>query len=284
MRHIFALTLCGLIPLLTVGCRGHSIALAEGFYSYDRKAVVAFLKENHIQGSPSWIRRSATGEKIYVLLYDKSHSDGYRLLIVEENSIKVGTVPGINACFNGRDEMVAWSRDLKEGISFRNGFLLHLPQFAYFDVAQSGDYFVVGETSNHTWVGSTEKPDAPELVATDFRGRSIFSTSAGLVVTGYAERDGKSTGSCIFLKRDEEDGSFAITKTLDFPSFGGVVEVSPDGRALVLQGRSELFAGWYLYEVATGDIQRLGVSTQYGFFLNSDLLVGKKKLLILEDF
>lgn len=155
MRHIFALTLCGLIALLAVGCRGHSLAHAEGFYSYDRKAVVAFLEEHHIQGSPSWIKRSATGEKVYVLLYDGSHSDRYPLIIVEKNSIKVGTVPGINAFFNSRDEMVAWSPDQKEGISFRNGFLLHLPQFAYFDVAESGDYFVVGETSNHTWVGAT---------------------------------------------------------------------------------------------------------------------------------
>lgn len=104
-----------------------------------------------------------------------------------------------------------------------------------------------------------------------------------MIVTGYAERDGKPTGGCIFLER-EEDGSFAIRKTLDFPLFGDVVDVSPDGHALVLQGRSDLFAGWYLYEVATGNVQRLGVATPYGFFLDSDLLVGEKGLLILDDF
>jgi len=194
MRYLSSLILIG---LSAIGCRGMADSHEQGFYSYDRRGVGAFLKAHDLQGNLDWIRRNNAGDKLYVFLYDKADPDNRRIAIVRKDGVSVRVAPGIRAFFNERDEVVAWSADFKKGINFTNQFVLQLPQYSFFDVDPSGKHFVIGEKPSKTWVGNVEQPEISTLVATNFLGRRIFSTKRGLIIAGSVKRAGESASGCL---------------------------------------------------------------------------------------
>lgn len=262
-----------LLGLPNIGCQGlGSGSHGNRFFSYDRENVTEFLKSNDQNGAPVWVRRNESGNKIYINIRNNIQPDEYSVVIIEKSRVSVNPSPGIIAFFNRNDELVAWSRDLKVGIRFGDEFILSIPPFAFFDIDASGRYFLIGEASHETLMGRVDQPELQTRVGMNFRGRRIFTTSGGLVIAGSTCENGEYSSACVFIEYGEGHDDFVVGQTVEFPSFSGVIDVSPDGRHLVLQGKSELFASWYLYEVSTGNSKRIRVATDFGFFLGSDLL------------
>ena len=86
------------------------------------------------------VRRNSSGSRVY--LYEWPKADG--ILVVERGQVvkRIGR-PAQVAYLNDQEQFVAWTDDLKRGISFNNGSHRDVASMGSFDVDPGGRYFVI---------------------------------------------------------------------------------------------------------------------------------------------
>ncbi len=242
-------------------------------YNFNQEDVVRFLRTRgtnveHVAD----IRRNAAGTKLFVMLFWPGRD---RVVTITSNRISIVTSPGIRGFPDNDGDFAAWlGNETTKTVHFKSGESLTLGRFDLFDVDPSGQYFIVGEKPNSTWLGRVASPSDKVKVSNTILGTRVFVSGKEIFVCGnFYRRKGRgydSEAACLIVQ--DEGNSFQLGDEHTFDWASGIVDVDPFSHRLLLWNKWDEFSSVYMYDLDTKRRQRLGFAKGFQFFLAVDLL------------
>ena len=251
----------------------------HGLYGYQKKDIESFL--DSIGYSKEYgrdIRRNSNGDSLIFF----SRKDKKAVVVSCDGEIKKIDLPGSRAWINDQLEIIAWSEE-KE-IFFASGLRQNGFLNMYGD-DPGGKYFLgrprwypdkpMGEL---TQIYSINNPGSPlcEIRMKDPNSR-IFVKNEKIILIGKAPENANILMCYFFggqegklIKVDEKK----IIRPQEATSPFNVVDINPWGdEILVVDGRDfPLRSKWYIFHLETQQMEYIGKSFSYGFYLQCDIL------------
>lgn len=219
------------------------------------------------QGEVQSVRRNSSGTALHVV---GRKLDGEVIgMTITPQDRRMIKVLGQTAYFDDQGKVVVWSADLRNGVYFANGYLLHLPLYSLFDVAPGGRYFLIGEKPCSTWIGNVNKPDIRILLSTNLLGVRLFERAGQLLVCGKENGGTKAVNTMCFIVSEDQ---YKIIKQINLTQFGGVIDVDFKSERFLVENDWDMFCQWFVYDPKTKGKSRVGRAANAGFFLFEDIL------------
>jgi hypothetical protein len=216
------------------------------------------------------VRRNSTGSRVYI--YQRGPGRG--LIVVEGGRVvRQMQRPGDLAFLNDDEQFVAWTDDLKAGVSFLNG--IHLNSHGgLFDVDYGGHYFVIGSGNGETSeIGKVEDPTHPLAVAR-IEPLRIFAGYEYVYLVGWA-RD----RSLICQTYAVRDGRLAFVneRTVAKP-FSDLLDMDPATERIIVTETVVAYAVSvsYVVQLNTGQREFLGLGYRPTLLLQPGVMFGSK--------
>ena len=282
----------------------HHYANAPHLFAYKRDDILNHIKKvGYSDFSPDEITRNSTGTSLYLHNYYRADKGSIILSVSAGGNIKRIVPPAKFAHLNDTNEFVAWTDDIKQGVHFKNGkFRSVIPLFGYFGVDPSGQFFFIGHSSGvkvinnetvqtgplkyFTEISSISEP-VKVLYSTNIRVENIFFKDNRIYLFARNLCNFKGLGRyeeceiiCQILKRT--DSKFELEEEIHIPrpkprpSPFAVVDLDPwSNNVLVVDEMDMPFSfltAWYLFDLKTKKMTKVGRAKDYGFFLKEDIL------------
>lgn len=271
-------------------------------FVYDKGEILNYLKKHGYSGfRPNEIKRDSMGTTLFIYGYSDDKSDKI-FSVSKAGKIKMLVPPAINTFMDDNGEFIAWSQNIGEGINFKNGKFRSLSFFDNFHIALGGQFFSISRTFgieiiNHqtvqvepikhfTKIASTEDPDKV-LYSTTLGVDDIFFKDNKIYLFTRPHCNFKYPGNyeeceiiCQILKKSDDDykldEEIHIPRPKPSPSPFAVIDLDPwsDNVLLVdvVDPPFSFLTSWYVFDLKTKKLTKIGRSKDYGFFLKEDIL------------
>jgi hypothetical protein len=175
-----------------------------------------------------------------------------------------------------KNQVVAW---IKKGVlHYSTSSIDQKPELMLSVKNKDGGYFVRSLPSRKVAIFSLESPDSPLAVA-DVPGTGllrIFSKGKKLYLFDYKKEDVPLMGY-VFLKKGSallKIEEIEIPRPHPSPVPFYVEDLSPwSDEILLIDGHDwPIMSKWYIFNLATREMKKLGNADGYGFFLSCDIL------------
>lgn len=249
---------------------------------YSRQDVVEFLRASGVPDfSLSEMRRNGRGSTLFLL--DHYGRKREVLAVHDEGRIQVIRAPGDIFYLSDDGTPIAWTDDLKGGLSFRNGYLLPLVQ-GKLSVDPSGRYFLAQVEPNIMEIRSTARPEL-RLGLASAEAVRIFASSDAVYVFSRGSRKGSEPGndtawSIACQVFNVANGEVRLIQELSIPIGGPGVAVDDfdpgTGQVLLVAAQDPPFSfltTWLAFDLKTKTLTSVGrTHGRYAFFMASDPL------------
>jgi len=215
------------------------------------------------------VRRNSDGTRVY--LYAGPDSRELGILVVEKGRIvRQITRPAQLAYLDDQGQFVAWSDDLRRGVTFRNGTHLEI-NLASLDVDPDGRYFVT--TSGQKPSSKIAAVDDPThvLVTSQLFAYRIFASARKIYLIG-TDPDGQNTLACETYSLTGHQVNLLSRRTVG--SELAVLDMDPATERLLVRERFRLLNSTILIGLAGNDETRLRVNSDDTLFLQPGVMLG----------
>jgi hypothetical protein len=250
------------------------------FYGLEPKEMSRLLKKLGYSDIrrldwPDVFWRNSDGTAIRICDWKK----GKAFVLSCDGSVKEINVPGARSWFNDNHEAVAWrSKDNK--VHFQNG-VIRDPPFGMFWATPGGEYFLGENATSHVLeLFSVENPDLLLAKVNALPGGllRVFFKDNRVYVFGYEKKgDDAPLNAFIFNKDGErfrETEKIEIPRPAKSPAPFYVEDLSPWEDEVLLRdvydwpSRSK----WYVFNLVSREMKKIGNTSGYGFYLQCDIL------------
>lgn len=265
----------------------HSGIIVPHLYAYSHKYILDLLtKYDGTKDHYFDLRRDSNGSSLYFhYRYDKKNKI---LKVTARDDPKILSSPSHYSSLNDQEEFVAWTDDIKKGIHFKNGNILHVPLHSILEIDPSGQYFFIVDAVRSTKIASIYKPDEA-IARVNFLGESIFYKNGKIYLFTRNYQNIRGPGDyeqheiiCHIFSKNDSDDKFKLEEEIHIPrvkprpSPYAVVDFDPwSDNVLLIDERDMPFfflTSWYLFDLKTKKLTKIGRARDYGFFLQDDIL------------
>lgn len=260
-------------------------------FGYKHENILDYLKERrYTDFELDEIRRDSAGTRLYLFNYYRNDKASIILSVSCGGRINKLTPPAKFSYLNDQEDFVAWFDDIKQGIHFKDGTTLKSPLlgmiFSSFEVDPSGKLFFIKNESKSIELASTDNPKKP-LFHSRIEADKIYLKDGRVYLFGRNYRNAKGPGDyeqheiiCQVLRRADTSleliEEIHIPRPKPSPSPFAVVDFDPwSDNVLLLDVKDEplsFLTSWYLYDLKTKKMTKVGRANDYGFFLKEDIL------------
>jgi hypothetical protein len=272
---------CFLLAGILAGCGVWSAntPVPERLYSYDREAVLAAVNSQGLVYTSLFdVRRSASGTMLFVR---PSRQSAYFVFAAGRTGIpEIVDVPASSAWLGEDGQLVAW---VDEGgrICFRDGTVRESGRGVEGRGVQAGYYYESNPVQRSAVIFDAQSPDT-----------ALVSYKTDNIIEGIAVRNheiwvlevNRRKGEYLYRIFAQGDACYDQVSQIDLP-FGKWVEDvdTRSGLALLREFRDLLRPRWYLFNLKSGKLVRLGaIDLGIPRFLDSDIL-GTDRLAAYKD-
>ncbi len=250
--------------LYSIGSNVESFLTLRGYNDYSIKA-------------PSDLARNLNGDELFV--FNRKEHKG--LIITCDGDIFEWKLPGrhVLTWLNHENKVVAWKKDRVVHYS--------TPPYDKKQLMSSvknanGGYFVMSIPHWRLAIFSLESQDSP-LAITQLRGTGvlrIFSKGNKVYLFDYITKDGPLIGY-VFLKQGSQllkIEEIEIHRPYPSPAPFYVEDLSPWSDDILLVDVHDFpsISKWYIFNLTTRKMRKLGNRDGYGFFLSCDMLKSRE--------
>ncbi len=298
------LILISIIFLVSISSCNKSTNNIPHMYAYKRATIIDYVQN---LGFPDFnvdeIRRNSTGTALYFYnFYTGNNTSKIFSVSADGEPVKLNP-PAKFAYLNDKNEFVVWFDDIKKGIHFQNGTIRNIiPIFGYFGIDPSGQFFFIGHTSGievinnqtvqigplqySTEIASTDHPNTA-LYSTNIMVGKIFFKDNRIYLFARQYSNFKGLGNydeheiiCQILKKIgskfQLEQEIHIPRPKRSPSPFAVVDLDPWSDNVLLVDVKDMpfsfLTSWYLFDLKTRKMTKIGLAKDYGFFLKEDIL------------
>mgnify|MGYP001591409589 CR=1 FL=1 len=283
---------------------GHYYRDVPHLFAYKHDDLLNYVKKaGYSDFSLDKVTRNSTGTILYLHNFYRSDKNTLILSVSARGNIKKILPPAKFVHLNDIGEFVAWTDDIKQGVHFRNGkFHSVIPIFGYFGVDPSGKFYFIGYSSGvkvlnnetvqtgplkyFTEISSIDEP-TKVLYSTNIRVENIFFKDNRIYLFARNVRNFKGLGDyeeheiiCQILKK--ADSMFVLEEEINIPrpkpspSPFAVVDFDPWSDKVLLVDVKDMpfsfWTAWYLFDLKSKKMTKVGRAKDYGFFLQEDIL------------
>jgi len=282
---------------------GHFYRDVPNLFAYERDDLLTYIRK---AGYPDFrideITRNSSGTVLYLHNYYRADNNSVILSVSVSGEIKKLLPPSRRAYLNDQEQFVVWVDDVKKGLRFESGYFRDVFPTGYFGVDPSGTFYFIGYTSGVeivdnvtvqrgpikylTEISSTDEP-AKVLYSTNIKVDNLFIKDNKIYIFARNVRHFKGLGDyeeyeiiCRILKKGDSvfelEEEIHIPRSKPSPSPFAVVDLDPwSGNVLIVDVKDmpfSFFTSWYLFDLKSKKMTKLGRAKDYGFFLQEDIL------------
>jgi hypothetical protein len=229
------------------------------------------------------VERNGTGTALRVFL---DYAGGRAVLLLRDGRVTQIEAPGPFFRLNDQGSVVAWYDDIKRGVHFANMQVVRPALHGTFSMDPSGRFFLVGTEPGVVEVRSVEAADVRLGSARDGAER-IFEKGNRLYVftrhykTGQREGEHQQDGVvCQVLVPEDRvvrlEREIFVPRTTARASPYSVVDLDPWSDSVLLVDVWDpplgFLTSWYMFDLGTQKLRRLGRAGGHAFFLAEDIL------------
>jgi hypothetical protein len=210
------------------------------------------------------VRRNSRGSEVY--FYERPPRLG--VIIVKGGGVASKLERPAEIAFLDDDHhFVAWTDDIKEGITFSNG-VHRVFDSQPFDVDPSGRFFVAAAPYGKTGEIGTIANPMHSLAVTRLQAQRIFASDQKLFVLGWKE---DRSLICEIYTLQNGCASLLDSKTLAGPNHA-ILDMDPQSEQIAIEGEG-LFS-WRLIDLRSGREKILGIRARETLFLQPSVMSG----------
>jgi hypothetical protein len=255
-------------------------------FTYSHNDILGLLKKaGYIDFNPGEIRKNSAGNILYLNDLYRNSKDPMIVSVSKGGLVKKLVSPAKIAYLNDKGEFVAWFNDIKKGIQFKNGITKNVFFGGTFDVDASGQYFILETAPGITGVFSIENPNKP-VGSTKIKAEKIFLKEGELYLFARNYRNVIGPGHyeqheiiCQVMKKTGSKFELEREIYISRPSSGSspftVVDLDPwSDNVLIINvydPPSSSSTSWYLFDLKTNNMTKIGPTNDYGVFLEEDI-------------
>ena len=268
----------GAMMMVPLGCsRGH--IHVPRLYAGKHEDFRAFVAKITATGQIDWpVKRDSLGTMIYVAVTEgRNHSV---FVVGQMASIKRLVSPGLVWVLNDQLQFVAWSNNVSQYFTFRNGFNQGLSIYDALVFDPGGSVYAHVSRSGSV-VCSVARP-GEALASIRFQAERLYLNKGKLYVFGgdgeeYRRTQIQAAILCdVFQVSDKAcdiQHSFEIARPIKAASPFKVVDFDfLSENVLCVDVRDEFGAPWFVYNIKSGTLMNIGPSEGVGLFLQTDLI------------
>jgi len=259
-------------------------------FAYKRDYLLKMLQRSgHGDISPFQVSRNNSGTSLYFQREYGEHK-GDKILVISKNAdLKTVIAPANITFLNDNGEFVAWFDNVQNGVTFRNGALKQVPLFSRFDVDPSGEFYFIEVQPGVTEIGTTEKPDKT-LITLHMKGYKIFTKNNKIYIFDYFTLIDRvncknSIIICDIIAKSNSDYIVEDEILIPYPSsLSGSFDIVDfdqwSDNVLIKVSRDmpfSFFNAWYLFDLKSKKMTKIGKMRDYGFFLEEDVTIAPAK-------
>jgi len=282
---------------------GHYYTDVPHLFVYKHDDLLNYVKKaGYSDASLDEVTRNSTGTILYLHDYYRADKRNIILSVSAGGEIKKILPPSGGGYLNDQGEFVAWVDDVKKGLRFKNGYFRDIVPSGYFGVDPSGKFYFIGYTSGvkvinnetvqtgplkyFTEISSIDEP-TKVLYSTNIRVENIFFRDNRIYLFARNVRNFKGLGDyeeheiiCQILKK--ADSMFVLEEQINIPrpkpspSPFAVVDLDPWSDNVLLVDVKDMpfsfLTAWYLFDLKSKKMTKVGRAKDYGFFLQEDIL------------
>lgn len=282
---------------------GHYYTDVPHLFAYKHDDLLNYVKKaGYSDFSLDDITRSSAGTILYLYNFYRTDKSSLILSVSAGGKIKKLVPPSRRAYLNDQGEFVVWVDDVKKGLRFKNGYFRDIVPSGYFGVDPSGKFYFIGHTSGvkvingetvqtgplkyFTEISSIDEP-TKVLYSINIRVENIFVKDNRIYLFARDLCNFKGLGNyeeceiiCQILKK--MDSKFELEEEIHIPrpkprsSPFAVVDFDPwSDNVLLIDERDMPFSfltAWYLFDLKSKKMTKIGRAKDYGFFLREDIL------------
>ena len=213
------------------------------------------------------VRRNSAGSRVYLYEWPEGHG----VMIVEGGRVvRQIQRPAQLAFLNDDEQFVAWTDDLKKGVTLIDGSHRDL-RSGQFDVDPGGNYFVVGGGYGETSEIATIAHPMRTLALAKVGAQRIFANDNKLYVLGFAQ-DGALV--CQTYGVTAESAVLIDEQTIAGPVHE-VLDMDPTTERVVVEGEGG-FSIRRIVQLHTGGQNWLGLGYRPTLFLQPGVMIGSQ--------
>lgn len=263
----------GLCSLIAFGCLPVRTGAVPNLFVYSRGDVSRCLRQIGLEVFEyADVERNASGTELRF----SSTGDAPRkaLVLRLDGHFVVAETPARFWYMNDAGDFVVWFDDIKRGINFRDGTVLRPVELGFFDVEPGGRYFFIQVEPTVTAVGHVDHPKDLFRISGFVAGR-IFASADRL----YLFDLGHSEVRCKVVETSAS--GFSLTAEIVIlrvegpaPSPYYVEDMDTSSGRILLRDVSDGFppSRWYLFDLSTRHLTRIGWAKGHAFFLAGDII------------
>ena len=271
-------TIAGAVMMVQIGCNRTHVRVPR-LYAGKHEDFRAFVTKITAAGRIGWpVRRDSLGTKIYL---DVTEGRNHSVFVLgAKASIRRLAAPGQVWVLNDDLQFVAWSNNVSEDFSFRNGFKQSLSIYEKM-IFDPGGSFCAHVSRSGSVVSRVARP-GEALANIRFQAEDLFLNRNELYVFGsdgeeYRRTQIQAEILCEVFEVSEHacalKRSFEIARPIKAASPFSVVDFDPfSENVLCIDIRDEFGAPWFVYNIKNGTLVNIGPTEGVGLFLQKDLI------------
>jgi len=256
-------------------------------YVYSEKYILGCCEKAGFSNlSVTKIERNGDGTVLYLHGYDHSSGDSMILSVSSGAVIKKLVPPARFGYLDNRGKFVAWYEEKTEGIHFENGTIQPGSGLLRFGVDPSGQLFFLNVSEKLIQIARTDEPEKPLFYTNIDVEKMFFSQDRIYLFSRYFQdptdisRNKKYRRVCHIYQNSGDGFEFVKEINMPGPSWRpypySVVDMDPrSGSVLLIDVWDAPFfflTSWYLYNLQTEQLTKIGRVKGYAFFLGKDVL------------
>jgi hypothetical protein len=227
------------------------------------------------------IGRNYDGSVVYVVFGHDIHANDSVAIISSDGKVKFMESPGRRTILDAKDNPICWVRNRIFHVAGRTNYPLILRN--RFAVAPNGRAICLRGGSGPFRFFTTNKAMVPLDLPEEFFASRVFESKDHFLVSGYVRTNYRAPGAYSSLLRiytiTSDGNHYRIIGHLDLLWAGAVIDITPDGKTLLVEGNSDVFAKWFLYNTSERKKMSLGFDHELGVFLRRDTAKAVKDIL-----
>jgi hypothetical protein len=257
-------------------------------FMYKKDQILDYIKaKGYSKFTLDKIDRNSTGTTLNLHNFYRQDKQQTIILSISKGGIINKIIPPAKfAYLNDTGEPVLWFDDIKKSVHFKNGLISSLPLNSRIDVDPSGKFFFVAKNSSLTEIFSIDRPDII-IGFSKFKAEKIFIKDNDIYLFARNYQNIKSQGDyeqheiiCQIFKKAglkyELSEEIYIPRLSPRSSPFAVIDMDPwSYYVLIVDVRDVPFSfltTWYLFDLKTKKMIKIGRAKGYAFFLEKDVL------------
>jgi len=268
------LLLVGLVGLTLQTSSGQNPQEQSTLCDFTRKKLEAFLgRETDCQTvHVREVQRSGDASKLHIIFGCSPGANDSVAIFGADGQVRVKELPGRRTVLDSQDMPACWVGNQLFHVSGLPDRTIDL--HTRFAVAPGGRFFCFRRAQGQTKLLQTGAEENGELdLPANFYATSLFEGPAGITVFGSV------SNRVVGLAIVRDQSGFRIADQFDLSWAGGVLDMDPVAGTLLVEGKSDMFPKWYLYDLADQKRKSLGFGKEFAVFLRPATASAVKKLL-----